>query len=62
MLGDMRAELESGSGVGAHRRHSRQVTALQSTLHSTTVPQSDSKVRYITSLKRGDMGIRGKIH
>ena len=23
---------------------------------------SDSKVRYITSLKRGDMGIRGKIH
>ena len=24
--------------------------------------QSDSKVRYITSLKRGDMGIRGKIH
>ena len=24
--------------------------------------KSDSKVRYITSLKRGDMGIRGKIH
>ena len=23
---------------------------------------SDSKVRYITSLKRGDMSIRGKIH
>jgi hypothetical protein len=28
----------------------------------SALPVSDSKVRYITSLKRGDMGIRGKIH
>ena len=32
------------------------------TAHRQRPTQSDSKVRYITSLKRGDMGIRGKIH
>jgi hypothetical protein len=29
---------------------------------SSATFESDSKVRYITSLKHGDMGIRGKIH